>query len=169
MAFRYCPDCGACLTERSSTDLRPQQCAGCRGVHYHNSKPCAGALVTRDDRLLLARRAREPFHGYWDIPGGFLDPGEHPEAAVVRELEEETGLTVVPTRLLGLYADTYGPNGHPTITAYYVARVVGGSERPADDVSELGWFDPDELPAEIAFAHAPAVLADWKRALWRDG
>lgn len=57
----------------------PVKCGVCGKWHYHNSKPCAGALVVRDGKVLLAQRGVEPFKGYWDIPGGFLEAGEHPE------------------------------------------------------------------------------------------
>jgi 8-oxo-dGTP diphosphatase len=99
----------------------------------------------------------EPYRGWWDIPGGFLAPGEHPAMGAAREVLEETGLVVEPGELLGIWMDTYGAGDElaHTLNCYYVARVVGGVERPADDAAELGWFGPDHLPAEIAFAHAP--------------
>jgi 8-oxo-dGTP diphosphatase len=111
---------------------------------------------------LLARRAVEPFAGWWDLPGGFLEPGEHPEAGVVRELREETGLEVRPRRLIGVYMDVYGPDQEPTINLTYECEVVGGQQRAADDVAEVGWFRPEELP-RLAFGHGDRVLADWRR------
>jgi 8-oxo-dGTP diphosphatase len=130
-----------------------------------NSKPCAGALVVRDGRVLLVRRAFEPFAGWWDVPGGFLDAGEHPVDAVKRELKEETGLEIEPTRLVGVYMDTYGdgPDADDTMNLYYECEVVGGDLRPGDDALEIGWFGPDALPSEIAFDNGRAVLEDWRQ------
>ena len=57
--------------------------------------PCVGAVVTdRDARLLLIRRGHDPGAGLWSLPGGHVEPGETDEAAVVREVAEETGLDV---------------------------------------------------------------------------
>lgn len=141
-------------------------CAQCGRPLYLNSKPCAGALVEREGKVLLVRRGIEPYKGYWDIPGGFLGPGEHPEDGARREILEETGLTVRLGDLLGMWMDRYGPDeeAEHTLNCYYLATPVGGLERAADDASALGWFGPDELPREIAFGgHAIAVLEAWKR------
>jgi 8-oxo-dGTP diphosphatase len=148
---------------RSETDRPRQVCATCGRVHYRNAKPCAGALVTRDGRVLLAKRGIQPFLGYWDIPGGFLEEDEHPEAGAIREIREETGLEIQLTELLGFYMDRYSYDdmGSYCLNIYFVAEVVGGQERPADDAAELAWFAPDELPEKIAFDHARVVLADW--------
>ena len=165
--LKFCPLCGAGLTRRSA-EVGPTahfECTGCGEPLYENSKPCASALVERDGRLLLVRRDVEPFKGYWDIPGGFLDPGEHPADGAIREVREETGLIVELREWLGIWIDTYGSGDRQvyTLNCYYLAEPVGGEARPADDAAELGWFGPDELPERIAFEHAPLVLTEWAR------
>jgi 8-oxo-dGTP diphosphatase len=121
--------------------------------------------VIRDGRVLLVRRAIEPFYGYWDIPGGFLEAEEHPAAGVMREIEEETGLCIQLTALLGIYVDTYGAGGEYTLNIHYLAEVVSGEPRPASDVSELAWFAPHELPSDLAFHSDYQALEDWQRAI----
>ena len=119
----------------------------------------------RDGRVLLARRAIEPFKDCWDIPGGFLHEDEHPEDGVRREVLEETGLRVRLTGLLGIYMDRYGSDDADewTLNIYYLAEPLDDAEpRAADDASELAWFAPDELPATMAFKHEHQVLADWR-------
>ena len=59
-----------------------------------NAKRCASAVIVREGRVLLGRRAGEPGRGQWDIPGGFLNPWEHPADGAMREVREETGLEV---------------------------------------------------------------------------
>jgi 8-oxo-dGTP diphosphatase len=130
-------------------------------VHYRNAKPCAGAVVVRDGRVLLGRRAVEPALGAWDIPGGFLEPWEHPAECAVREVAEETGLQVRLTQLLSVVVDTYQERVY-TLNLYYLAEVVGGDEQPADDLAELRWFEPDALPEQLAFAHCAGVLDAWR-------
>jgi 8-oxo-dGTP diphosphatase len=122
-------------------------------------------VVDDDGRVLLARRAVPVFHGYWDLPGGFLDEGEHPLDGLRRELREETGLEVEPSEFLGIWIDRYGDDegAHATLNLYWTARVLGGEQEAADDVSELAWFRPNELPPpeRLAF-HIAEVLATWR-------
>lgn len=119
--------------------------------------------------MLLVRRAREPFPGWWDVPGGYLEYGEHPEAAARRELREETGFEIRIVRLLGVYPSQYGPSGQRTLDLIYLAEVAGGEERPGDDAAAIGWFGPDELPEEVAFDSGPAALRDWMQGLKESG
>ncbi len=163
--FRYCPYCGIELVPRRNAGEHEAlpTCPGCGYIAYMNAKPCAGALVVRDGRVLLIKRNREPFLGWWDVPGGYLEYGEYPDHAARREIREETGLEVRLTRLLGIYMSRYGPDEQRTLDLIYLAEVVGGEERPGDDAEEIGWFAPQELPAEVAFDSGPAALADWVR------
>jgi len=160
--WRLCPRCGAEL----DGDAARLACDTCGFIVYASSKPTAGALCVDNGRVLLVRRAHPPFEGFWDIPGGFLDEGEGPLDGLRRELREETGLEVEPERFLGIWMDRYGGDStaEATLNLYWTARVVGGDAAPADDVSELRWFNRDELPApdELAFENVPLVLAAWR-------
>ena len=161
----FCPRCGGSLGQRSVEGRERQVCSRCGRIHYRNARPCACALVIEDGRVLLVRRAIEPFYGYWDIPGGFLEAEEHPAAGVVREIEEETGLRIRLTALLGIYVDTYGAEDDYTLNIHYLAAVAGGDPRPASDASELAWFAPRELPSDLAFDSDYQALKDWQRAM----
>lgn len=160
MQYLFCWNCSAALAQ--GQPFAPQECAVCKRWHFHNSKPCAGALVVQDGNVLLAQRGIEPFKGFWDIPGGFLTAGEHPEAGAIRELWEETGLEIRLTGLLGVYMDSYGAEGYFTLNFYYLAEIVSGTPRAADDVAALEWFEMDALPNEFAFEHEYAVMRDLK-------
>jgi 8-oxo-dGTP diphosphatase len=131
-------------------------------VAYASSEPTASAIVLDDaGRLLLARRAQDPYRGKWDLPGGFLEEGEDPLDGVRRELLEETGLTVEPLEFVGVWVDRYGEGSEApaTLNLYWTARVLAGEPRPADDVAELAWIDPDELPPEGELAFRNVALA----------
>lgn len=143
-------------------------CPACGFVAYANPQPTASAVVLdQEGRILLGRRAGEPEQGKWDLPGGFLEEGEHPLDALVRELREETGLEIEPLELVAIEVDRYGegPEAPATLNLYWTARPVSGRLEAADDVSELRWFHPAELPAddEIAFDNVPRVLARFRR------
>jgi ADP-ribose pyrophosphatase YjhB (NUDIX family) len=163
--FKFCPACAARLPFDPAAPLAPQHCPSCGAVHYHNSKPTAGALIVRDGRVLLAARAIEPFKGYWDVPGGFLDPGEHPTDGARREVREETGLEVELGEPFAILIDryAYGDGSDFTLNVYYLARIVAGEPRPADDVASLRWFSLDALPERIAFDHARELLDRLRR------
>jgi 8-oxo-dGTP diphosphatase len=160
--WRFCTRCGSEL-EREKGRVR---CPSCGFIHYANSEPTACALCADErGRVLLARRANEPFKGYWDLPGGFLEEGEHPLDALRRELREETGLEVEPLDFVGIWTDRYpyGTQVGSTLNLYWTARVVRGSPQAADDVSEVAWFAPDELPGEEELAfHIADVLRAWR-------
>ena len=165
-AWTFCPRCSAPLARPSGqvAERGHRECAGCGRHFYENSKPCAGALVESDGKVLLVRRAIEPFKGCWDIPGGFLEAGEHPADGAAREVREETGLVVEVGELLGIWIDDYAYDDAEsyTLTCYYLARPIAGELRADDDAAGLRWFGPEELPGEIAFAHAPLVLQAWR-------
>jgi ADP-ribose pyrophosphatase YjhB (NUDIX family) len=160
--WTYCPRCRAEL----AGDSARLECPSCGFVVYASSKPTASALCVDDGRLMLTRRAFEPFKGRWDLPGGFLDEGEHPLEGVKRELREETGLEIEPDRFFGIWIDRYGGDSTAatTLNLYWTARVVAGEPVPADDVTEIGWFAPQELPPdeELAFANVREVLRAWR-------
>ena len=130
-------------------------------------------------KLLLIRRGGHPYLGCWALPGGFADQGETIEATAARELQEETGLTGLDLRLVGIYsAPGRDPRGW-TVSAAYGARVEDPLEAvAADDAAEAAWFDvalPEDGPAaaalpegeRMAFDHAE-IIADAAALLLKD-
>jgi len=155
----YCPACGQRLAERA-IDNRPRQvCLACGRVHWHNAKPCAGALIVRNGQVLLVRRTAEPFRGYWDIPGGFCEADEHPADAAIREVREETGLEIELIGLLGMWVDEY--EGRTTLNVHYLARTLSRRIVLGSDADGAAWFAPDALPQRIAFDNSRRALAAW--------
>ena len=157
--WRACPRCAAVGEHRGDHFA----CPACGHVVWANPAPAVQALVERDGRLLLGRRAFDPSVGLWDLPGGFVEEDEHPLDALVRELREETGLEVEPQAFVGIWMEP-GYQGRTVLCLTWDARVIGGTERPADDVVELAWFAPHELPKddELAFSHFPELLGLWR-------
>jgi ADP-ribose pyrophosphatase YjhB (NUDIX family) len=153
--WRFCPRCGEAIEKVEDR----AECRACGYVAYSNPIPAAEAVCFDEDgRLLLGRRAVDPGAGLWDLPGGFLDEDEHPLDALRREIREETSLEIDAVDFLGFWLEPYGSRIVLCLT--WTAR-ASGEGRAADDLFELRWFGPDELPgaAELAFSHYPAVLS----------
>lgn len=167
--YRYCPTCGTPTTPKQAEGRERDYCPACKRLLYDNAKPCAGALVVDErGRLLLGKRAISPFLGLWDIPGGFLEADEHPEAGAVREVFEETGLRVELSGLLGVWMDTYRAGDDPalwhhSLNFYYLARPIGGGLTANAESSETRFFAREELPplTAIAYDNGRAALQAW--------
>jgi mutator protein MutT len=108
------------------------------------------AAVVIDDRgrVLLIRRGQAPDAGEWSIPGGAVELGEPIEAALRREIREETGLDVVVGEFLEAYErierDDAGVRFHFVILDYR-CTAAGGTLRAGDDAAEAAWADPADL------------------------
>ncbi len=129
------------------------------------TKPCTvgvrGITINEAGRLLLVR------HSYgsrkWFLPGGGYHGAESPEEAMVREMREETGLEVAVTGLTGVYFYSGGyKRDHVHI---FTCTPVGGAvRRVGGEISDIGWFALDALPAEI-MPGLNRILADWRRGV----
>jgi 8-oxo-dGTP diphosphatase len=161
--WEYCPRCRTAL----EGDEKRVQCPSCGFVGYGNPVPTATVVLVDDQgRVLLGRRALEPDKDRWDLLGGFVDEGEHPLDALRRELREEADLDVEPGDFLGVWIDRYGydSTAASTLNLYWEGRVLGGDEQAADDVAELRWFAPSEIPwDDLAFRCNAQVLSAWLR------
>jgi 8-oxo-dGTP diphosphatase len=149
---RFCLACGGRLVGVTEDGRRRRRCRRCGWTFYGNPVPAAVALIVVRGRLLLARRARPPYAGTWDLPGGFLEAGETPARALRRELREEIGVGARRATLVGFATDTYGPGGFPVLAAVYHVTPTSERTRASDDVSEARWFALREVPLRgIAF------------------
>ncbi|MCP3984905.1 MAG: NUDIX hydrolase [bacterium] len=103
----------------------------------------AQAVVVGDEGVLLSLRPE--LHG-WELPGGTIDPGESPEAAVVREVREETGLEVEIDWEVGTWTRT----GFLPHTAWiFRCHPLGGTLTPSAETPEVVWWDPEALPETL--------------------
>ena len=162
--YRYCPLCGKQMEAVELDGLERLRCADseCGFVYYHNPIPAAGAILVEDERILLVKRAHPPRIGYWCVPAGFMEWGEHPSETARREVEEETGLEIE----LDSFFEVYTGRDDPRVNAVlmlYLAHRTGGRLSPGDDADETRFFSLDAPPENIAFESHVRAIRDYNR------
>jgi len=154
--IRYCVRCGAQLIDAERFGRSRRVCPACDWIYFADPKVAAAALIEKDGKVLLVRRAIDPGRGQWTLPAGFVDAGEDPARAAERECLEETGLQVKVTDLLTvLFGQEHERGAH--IIIFYRGVILAGEPHPDDDVDEVGFFSRAELPA-LAFNTTSRVL-----------
>ncbi|MGA3265128.1 MAG: NUDIX hydrolase [Terracidiphilus sp.] len=131
-----------------------------------------GAVIVEEGRVLLVRRGSEPLLGHWTLPGGLLEVGEPLLAGVVREVSEETGLTVEVIELIEL-VDRIVRDGecvrYHYVIADYLCRVVSGDLQAASDADAVRWVERAEWNSHSALRLDPVTVRvmemGWQRAL----
>ena len=147
---RFCPFCGQPLHDRLWEGTVRRFCRRCNQPVYENPVPAVCVVVPdAAGRILLVRRGIAPKIGDWCLPGGFMELGEKPEAAALRELKEEAGLTGRIECLLGLRS-TPSRLYHTILLAAFLVQPEAGVPVAGDDATAARWYQPAKLPT-IAF------------------
>jgi ADP-ribose pyrophosphatase YjhB (NUDIX family) len=159
-AVPVCPHCAEPAEE-------PLVCDRCGWRWYANPKPAAAVLLERpsaegEPSVLLLLRAMDPGRGAWDLPAGYLDPGESFEQAARREAREEAGLEVELVGLAGVY---HSPAANAVTVVYRARPMDAAADVEVDsESSSHAWVARSDLAdwlPRIAFSSMAAALADW--------
>jgi len=115
----------------------------------------AAALIDAQGRVLLAQRpANKSLGGLWEFPGGKVEPGESPEAALARELKEELGIDAAPAAFAPLDFASHAYAAFHLLMPLYLLRTWQGEPRPLE-AQALAWAKPQELGS---YAMPPADI-----------
>jgi len=156
-ALNFCSVCGhaikACIPPG---DNRERACCdACGTIHYVNPKIVVGTVPVWGDQVLLCRRAIEPRHGYWTLPGGFLENTEATAAGAIRETDEEAGARIVLGALFTMLDVIHVHQVH----LFYLAELVDVDFVPGEESLEVRLFDEADIPwSDLAFRTVSVTL-----------
>ncbi|MEO0329485.1 MAG: NUDIX hydrolase [Pseudomonadota bacterium] len=115
----------------------------------HWPRTGASVLVIQDHTVLLAKRGKDPFKGYWSLPGGSQEAGETLLECALRELREETAIVAELAEFITvrdrINRHEDGTLSHHFVLATYLVRDFSGQPVAGDDAEEIGWFEPSQF------------------------
>jgi 8-oxo-dGTP diphosphatase len=121
----------------------------------------AGGVVWRPGQIVIVHRPR---YDDWSLPKGKLSPGEHPLAAAVREVEEETGVRAGPqVRLPTVRYLTGTPDVEKVVDFWTMRCLVDHGMQPTDEVDQVCWVDPTQALAKLSYAHDRGLVSTYAR------
>lgn len=162
ITYKYCPVCGTQYTEEQQKQLH-KACQNCDYILHENQHATVGAVILKDNNVLLGKRAIDPAAGTWDLPGGFVEANETIEQAILREVKEELSIDAKIIKLLGSFGPTwyeYKGKGQYNTDLYFLIEPLSENFKAADDVNEIQWFPLNQLPPkeELSFPAVTKVL-----------
>jgi 8-oxo-dGTP diphosphatase len=154
--INFCPRCGGVVEERLTFGRLRPTCPNCGWIFFADPKVAVAVLLQPGGKVLLVQRANDPQRGLWTLPAGFVDAGEDPQDAAVRECLEETGLVVRITELLDVLSGQEHPRG-AHILIVYRGEILSGNLNSGDDAEKAAFFSLEALPP-LAFRTTRRIL-----------
>lgn len=148
--MKFCSACGAAVELRIPLDdSRPRHvCTQCDTIHYENPKLVVGSIPVWEDKILLCKRAIEPRHGKWTLPGGFMENGESTGDAAIRETLEEANARITLDGLYSMHSLPYINQVH----LFFRAQLLDLDFSPGIESLEVKLFSEADIPwDELAF------------------
>lgn len=148
--FKFCPLCqGRLRRKRQPQDEYSRLvCQSCGFIFYQNPIPTVLAVIEKGNKVLLCKRAKRPYKGYWDLPGGFVEIGQNLEVALKEEIKEELGVEVKSFSFFCSFPSTYRIKKmtEDLVGIVFKVKLKSLDFKPGSDVSQVGWFDKKSLP-----------------------
>ncbi len=143
MEAKFCSSCGHELETRDIDGTLRKACTQCSFVHWGNYSIGVGALVVKDDKVLLVRRAQDPGKGYWTNPGGYIEQLEPIHETIRREVLEESGIEAI---VRGIVALRDQPRSiHNLYVAFSMDYVSGEPVPDGFEVDAAGFYSLEEM------------------------
>lgn len=140
---QYCSSCGTKLEVKRIDDQERLACPACPFVHWGSYSIGVGALLVKEGKVLLVRRAQEPGKGYWTNPGGYIEQHEQIQTTIEREVLEEAGIT---SRAVGILALRDQPRDIHNVYVAFEMEYISGEPTPDNyEVDAAGFFDAGEM------------------------
>jgi ADP-ribose pyrophosphatase YjhB (NUDIX family) len=159
--YEYCPYTADKLIKKMDEEGRERSvCPSCGWVYYPAPHTAvAGVVLDGTGKVLLVQRGREPKQGLWSIPAGFVEFGELPEETLRREIDEETDLKVIDSKLMTIMQSLDDPRAPGTLVIFYQVTVQPGELSNADlhENSSVAWWPLTKLPP-MAWENHRSVL-----------
>lgn len=159
--FKFCPKCKSDL----SAENNHLHCAQC-GFDFYLNQPVAVVLllINSKKQIYLDRRAMDPGKGTWEMPGGFIEPGETAEEAIKRETLEELGIELGQIEFFGSYPNDYEYKGtmyHPLDLCFISRTSLERLDISNEEIAEGSFFDQASIPFDqIVFPSFNNCLRD---------
>ncbi len=154
--FLFCPQCGTPLSKTEIGGQLRENCLNCSFVHWGEFSLGVGGVLWRENKVLLVQRAYNPGKGVWTIPGGYVDQGEQIGEAIIREIQEETGLRSEPQALIAL-RDLPGDK-HDAYIVFLMHDLGGSLQAEPTEVSDLGFFSVEQCKEMNVAALSMSVI-----------
>jgi mutator protein MutT len=163
-SFQYCPKCSARALRADSA--KSIVCDACGFEFFVNPAAAVAGLIVNDaGQLLVTVRAADPGKGGWDLPGGFIDPGETAEHALAREIKEELNLDVEKLEYMASAPNEYVYKGvtYPTLDMAFICHVADFSPmKPLDDIEQAMFVPPEAIDLNrLAFPSIRAFVQQY--------
>lgn len=145
MSVNFCSKCGSKVELRSIDGTDRIACTSCDYIYWGNYSIGVGALIIKEDKVLLVKRAQEPGKGFWTNPGGYIEQMEPIEETIVREVLEEAG---IHAKVKSVIAVRDQPREIHNLYIAFAMEYVSGEPIPdGDEVDEAGFFTLEETGA----------------------
>lgn len=146
--YNFCPYCGNNLTEISVENKVRKYCTKDKWTYFPAVHTAVVAVIERNGKVALVQRNREPFKESWMFPAGFVDYGEHPKDALIREVREEVGLELTSSELFDFWLATEDPRSPGLYLFIYKASIENDNMTNNDPLENknVGWFELEKLP-----------------------
>jgi ADP-ribose pyrophosphatase YjhB (NUDIX family) len=158
----FCPHCSNKIDKKEENGMLRDWCLHCGVYFYENPLPVVSAIVVQDRQILLVKRGKAPYKGWWCLPTGFAEIGESIEDAALRELEEEAGIQGKITGLVDVDSCMNYFYGDLLFVTFEI-EYVGGHLRYGDDTVAVKYFSLPNIP-RLAFPSNRKAVATFMKS-----